>query len=197
VTESGGMTKGSRVVLRVAPATVLIFGLLFSPAMFVAGILVWRGEQVREAVALCALYAVMLYWACGRTVELAPGRLIYRALFTRRTIDLGSVEDVRIAARPAPVLELRRRGSRDHVPAFIVKPFSTTGVAAILRHVRGSSPEANRAGRRGGQARHAHARGAEGGQPASTRAAGRGGGCGGSGDPDAASLTAPCLESGM
>ncbi len=38
------------------------------------------------------LYALGVYWMCGRTVELAPGRLIYRVLFVRKVIDITSVD---------------------------------------------------------------------------------------------------------
>ncbi len=82
----------SRMLLRVDPRTVVIFGAMLSPALFVAGHLSWQGRQLREAAALCVLYALGVYWMCGRTVELAPGRLIYRVLFVRKVIDITSVD---------------------------------------------------------------------------------------------------------
>ncbi|HTN54410.1 MAG TPA: hypothetical protein VML50_18525 [Anaeromyxobacter sp.] len=88
------------------------------------------------------IYAGALYWVCGRTVELAPGRLVYRALLVRKDLDLSGVRAARVVAHPAPTLELLSRGSREYAPAFIVKPFTRAGVAAILQHVLACSPEA-------------------------------------------------------
>ncbi len=128
------------MVLRVDPRTVIIFGVMLSPALLVAGELVWHGRQSLAAAALCGLYAAGLYWMCGRTVELAPGRLVYRVMFTRKIFDLSNIVMASIVARPAPTLELRHRGAPRAVPAFIVKPFTRSGVAAILQHVRECSP---------------------------------------------------------
>lgn len=127
-------------VLRVDPRTVIIFSVMLSPALFVAAELLWSGRQLPHAALLCGLYAMVQWWMCGRTVELVPGRLIYRVFFTTKVIDVSNVAAAEVVARPAPTLELRHEGSCQAVPAFIVKPFSRTGVAAILDHIRQSSP---------------------------------------------------------
>ena len=41
------MGKGRNEVLRVDPATVIIFSVLFSPALLAGGVSVWHGEHVR------------------------------------------------------------------------------------------------------------------------------------------------------
>lgn len=128
------------VVVRVDPATIIIFSVMMSPAVLVALQLFWHGRQLRDASLLCAGYLVFFWWVASHRVELAPGRLVHRTLFTRKEIDLSHVVAASIVARPAPTLELRRAGSREAVAAFIVKPFSRRGVAAILDHVRESCP---------------------------------------------------------
>jgi hypothetical protein len=128
------------LVVRVDPATVVIFSVMLSPAVLVALQLFWHGRQLRDASLLCAAYVGVLWWISSHRVELAPGRLVHRTLFTRKDIDLSRVAAASIVSRPAPTLELRRAGSRELVGAFIVKPFSKRGVAAILEHVRESSP---------------------------------------------------------
>jgi hypothetical protein len=127
-------------VVRVAPVTIVIFSVMGLPALLAALQLFWHGEQLRDASLLCAAYLVFVWWIASHRVELAPGRLVHRTLFTRKEIDLSRVVRASIVARPAPTLELRRAGSREVVSAFIVKPFSKAGVAAILEHVRASSP---------------------------------------------------------
>jgi hypothetical protein len=77
---------------------------------------------------------------CGRTVELAPGRLVHRVFFIPKRIDVSDLESATIVATPAPTLQLRHRGARKAVPAFIVKPFTRAGVLAILQHIQESSP---------------------------------------------------------
>jgi hypothetical protein len=132
---------GMTTVLHVDPATVAIFSVLFSPALLLAGLLAWQGQQLREAGLLAAAYLVGLYWMCGRTVELAPGRIVYRVLFRRMDIELSRVRAARVVARPAPTLELMQRDSADYESAFIVKPFTKAGVTAILLHIRACCPD--------------------------------------------------------
>jgi hypothetical protein len=127
-------------ILRVDVATIVIFSVLASPFMLMALLLFWRGKQITEASFLCAAYVGVLCWIASHGVELAPGRLIHRTLFTRKDIELSRVVAASIVARPAPTLELRRAGSREIVSAFIVKPFTRAGVAAILQHIRECSP---------------------------------------------------------
>jgi hypothetical protein len=129
-------------VLHVDRSTVVIFSVLLSPALLMAGQLAWRGQQLWDAGLLCVAYIVALYWVCGRTVELAPGRLVYRVFFTRKDIELSRVRAARVVARPAPTLELMQPDSPDYAAAFIVKPFTRAGVTAILLHIRACSPDA-------------------------------------------------------
>jgi hypothetical protein len=129
-------------VLRVAPATVIIFAVLFSPALGACGVLLWKGQQAIDAAFLVVLYALAVAFMCDRTVELAPGALVYRVLFVRKRVSLSAVCEVRVTPRPAPWLELRREGERQPVPAFILKPFTQAGVTAILRHVVAAAPTA-------------------------------------------------------
>ena len=71
--------------------------------------------------------------------SLSPSAMCSVALWPWATCVIDSIAAA-IVARPAPTLELRRAGSRKSIGAFIVKPFSRRGVAAILDHVRQSSP---------------------------------------------------------
>lgn len=128
------------LVVRAAPATIIIFAVMGLPFVVMACLLFWDGKQLRDASLLGAAYLVLVSWTASHRVELAPGRLIHRTLFTRKEIDLSRVVAASIVSRPAPTLELRRAGSRESVGAFIVKPFTKRGVAAILDHVRESSP---------------------------------------------------------
>jgi hypothetical protein len=140
-TGDGVRNHGAKaLVVRVAPATIVIFAVMGSPFVLMSLLLFWHGKQLRDASLLCVAYLVLVWWSASHRVELAPGRLIHRTLFTRKDIDLSGVVAASVVSRPAPTLELRRAGSREFVGAFIVKPFSRRGVAAILDHVRESSP---------------------------------------------------------
>jgi hypothetical protein len=132
--------EDSRQIIRAAPATIVIFSVLCSSVPLVALLLFWRGQQLPEAVLLCGIYVGVVSWICSPTVELRPGRLLYRTLFTRVEIDLADVVSASIAANPGPKLELRGPGKGQVLGAFGVKVFSREGVAAILGHVRESSP---------------------------------------------------------
>lgn len=129
---------GSRVV-RVDPITIVIFSVLGAPALADGLLLLWRGEQLQIAAALLAAYAAWIGWIASHRVELAPGRLVHRTVFTRSDIDLSRVVSAEIVSRPGPTLELRE-GPRKLAGSFIVKPFTRAGVTAILEHVRASRP---------------------------------------------------------
>lgn len=147
------MSNSKIEVLRVDIATVRIFSLLFAPALVNGLLSIWRPASTRDlwlGVMFCVLYLAALYWMCGRTVELVPGRLVYRVFFVTKVIDVTDLVAAAVVARPAPTLELRRRGSRTAVPVFIVKPFTRAGVAAILEHIRESSPGVRLDGAAGG-----------------------------------------------
>ena len=129
-------------LIRVDPATVIIFSILFSPALICGVMLLWKGTQIRDGILLCATYGAAVYWICSPTLELLPGKLIYRALFKKLSVDLEKVGSVEIVSAPAPTLELRETGSGNLLTSFIVKPFSKAGVGAMLQHIRDASPSA-------------------------------------------------------
>ncbi|MBK1884725.1 hypothetical protein JIN85_20100, partial [Luteolibacter pohnpeiensis] len=127
-------------LIRAAPATVIIFSVLFSPALLLGVLLIVRGQQIREALGLVALYAVAVYWVCSPSIELAANRLIYRSLLKRAEIDLSQVSRVTMSANPAPTVTLTRKDGGTPL-SFIVKPFSKLGIVAMFRHIRERSPD--------------------------------------------------------
>jgi len=131
--------KQSSQILRVDPTTVIIFAVIFSPVLIGGTITSWQGDKTWNGVVICIGYFVALYWVCSPTVELLPGKLIYRALFKRKDIVLATISRVAVSARPAPTLELHRKGGERPL-AFIIKPFAKQGVVDILRHIRQSNP---------------------------------------------------------
>ena len=137
------MHSTPRHIIRVDPATVIIFSVLLSPALITGSFLLWRGQQIADGLGLCAAYVAFLYWICSPSVELAPNELIYRSLLQRKAIMLSDVTGVSISARPAPTLELKRGPGKGPRFSFIVKPFSKSGVVALLHHVRTFAPEAS------------------------------------------------------
>jgi hypothetical protein len=134
---TGVQHREERVVVRTALSTVAIFSVLFCPSLL-AGLLALSRGHVRDGTLLCAAYVALVLWMASYRVELVPGLLVYRTLLTRREIDLSNVTASSVESRPAPTLVLRS-GSRK-LGEFIVKPFTREGVAAILEHVRASSP---------------------------------------------------------
>lgn len=126
--------------LRAAPATVIIFSVLFSPALLLGVLLIVRGQQIPEALGLVALYGGAVYWVCSPSVELGDNRLIYRSLFKRAEIEISQVYRVAMSANPAPTVTLIRKDGGTPL-SFIVKPFSKTGIVAMFRHIREHSPE--------------------------------------------------------
>src|SRR5579871_5508811 len=136
------MDPASPRIIRVAPATVIIFSVLLSPALFVGALLIWRGQQIPEALGLCAAYITFVYLICSPSVELAPNRLIYRSFLKRRAIALSEVVEVKAGAPLAPTLQLLRKGGHGEPFSFIIKPFSKLGVVAMLHHIQTFCPEA-------------------------------------------------------
>ena len=102
--------------------------------------MLWKGTQLRDGFVLCGIYGLAVYWICSPSVELSPGRLVYKALMKKMSVDLSSVGSVVIASRPAPTLELREASNTPPLISFIVKPFSKVGVAAILHHIQAERP---------------------------------------------------------
>lgn len=127
-------------LIRVAPATVIIFGLIFSPALFLGGLLITRGQQIPEALGLIVFYLGFVYWICSPSIELGEDRLVYRALFKRNEVQISNVERIAMHANPAPTLTLTRKDGGSPL-SFIVKPFSKSGIVAMIRHIREWSPE--------------------------------------------------------
>ena len=71
-----------------------------------------------------------------------PNRLSYQWLANKGSVDLSSVHYVWITAHNiAPTLELRGKDKRLML-SFIIKPFSLAGIACILQHIYGFSPDA-------------------------------------------------------
>ena len=132
-------TETSRLI-RVAPATVIIFSVLFSPILLTGVLLIFRGEQIRDALGLIACYVGAIYWVCSPTVELGEQRLIYRALFQRKAIEISEIGRVSMGVKPAPTVTMMRKGGGSPL-SFIVKPFSKAGVVAMFRHIREKNPE--------------------------------------------------------
>ena len=128
-------------LIRAAPATVIIFSVLFSPALLLGVLLIVRGQQIPEALGLVALYAGAVYWVCSPSVELAANRLVYRSLFKRAEIEISQVSRVTMSANPAPTVMLRRKDGGTPL-SFIVKPFSKPGIVAMFRHIREYSADA-------------------------------------------------------
>ena len=130
------------IVVKIAPATLIIFSILFSPVLIAGLTLLWKGGQLRDGFLLCCLFGLAVYGICSPNVELLPGKLIYRALFKKKSVNLAQVRYVAIASRPAPTLELSGTSKNPPLISFIVKPFSKVGVAAILHHIQTESPAA-------------------------------------------------------
>jgi hypothetical protein len=129
------------VTIRVARSTFVVFAILFSPLLLWSVALLWGTTRVAEGCAVSLAYVLALFWACSRAFELSPGRLVYRSLFRRETIDLNSVSDVSIHARPAPSLELHCSGRSGRATTFLIKPFSRNGLVAVLQHIRAANPD--------------------------------------------------------
>lgn len=122
------------------PATVVIFSILFSPALFLVGVLAAKRAQPVEATLVCGLYLVGVFFLGGRTVELRPGELVQTVLLVPRRTDLRRMGEARFTADPAPVLELWRAGAEERAFAMYLKAYSLAGVAALLAHLRACSP---------------------------------------------------------
>jgi hypothetical protein len=119
---------------------VIIFAVLLSMFPATGALLLWRGN-LRDGVLLFAIYVFALYLVCGMTIDLAPGRLVFRFFIVRKMdVDLTRVTAASMVYGPGPGLSLRRRGSREKPAVIPLKPFTRAGVMAILHHVRACSP---------------------------------------------------------
>jgi hypothetical protein len=127
-------------IIRVAPFTVILFAVLLSPALAVGTMLLWKGRQIWEGLMLCALFVGLHAYFCLRSVELWPGRLVYRGPLPRREIQLAGIERVTVAAEPPPRLQLWGAGQETPLLAFAIKPFSRGDLASIVRHIQAGQP---------------------------------------------------------
>ena len=64
------------IVVKIAPATLIIFSILFSPVLIAGLTLLWKGGQLRDGFLLCCLFGLAVYGICSPNVELLPGKLI-------------------------------------------------------------------------------------------------------------------------
>jgi hypothetical protein len=136
------MDATSSRIIRVAPATIIIFSVLFSPALFLASVLIWRGQQIPEALCLCAAYIAFVYLICSPSVELTTSQVTYRSFLNQRSIAFADIAAVSMTANPAPTIELMRKQPHGRTFSFIVKPFSKSGVVSLLNEIRANCPEA-------------------------------------------------------
>ena len=131
------MNREAPTIVRVGISTVVLGVVMFSPFLFVGiVVLIKAPEQLPTVLFLCALYPALVYLISAPKVILEPGKLTYRWLLKRGTVDLPAVRRACVTAHNiAPTLELH---SGHHAPTFnfIIKPFSVAGIAAILKHVR-------------------------------------------------------------
>lgn len=131
-----------KAVLRVAPATLIIFSILFSP-VFILGIqlILQFPKQLQGGGFVCFLYICIMYLIGSATVYFKENELTYRVcFFLRRSIDLETVTKVKVAANPAPTLVLQSKHSKPF--KFVIKPFSRAGVALIINHIKLHAPNA-------------------------------------------------------
>jgi hypothetical protein len=127
---------------RVAHSTVLIGMVVFSPFLLEPVLCIFNAAQPSTALLMSAIYLVGLYALCSPEVILQDHMLTYRNIFGSRSVDLPSIERVRVVADPAPRLELKTKGSGAHF-TFIIKPFSKAGVTQIMNRIHTEAPAAH------------------------------------------------------
>lgn len=125
-------------LLRVDRATVIIFSILFSPSILGAVVAFWQTHQILLGTFLCLAYGACVYTICSPTIELAQGRLVYRALFKHMDIDLETITNVCVSIHSCPKLEFYR--CETSCFSFPFKPFAKAGIAATLEHICLSNP---------------------------------------------------------
>jgi len=128
-------SERAQLVVRVAPATVFIFGALFSPLVACALVFAWRTGATRDGVLLSALYLIAVQWMCGRQVGLEEDTIVYRAWLARQRIAIRSIASLSLDFEPSPKLVFRDAND-GALGAFLAKPFSNAGLAAIVKHVQ-------------------------------------------------------------
>ena len=127
------------VTLRVAKSTIIIFAIIFLPLLIWGTSLIWNTAKIGEGTLIVFGYLFMVYWVSSPTIKLLPGRIVYATLFKRTTIDLSRVYSVSAGAGPAPLLAFALTQGERRLVTFRIKPFSKTGLVALLRHVRRSN----------------------------------------------------------
>jgi TM2 domain-containing membrane protein YozV len=133
------MINGKTIVVRISPATAIIFSLIFSPAIIVGLAKIFE-SQIGAGLGICAIPLLLLYWICSPAVHLTDKTLTYHNGFTQRSIDLESIIKVEVIARPMPVIRLCQ--GRSKYFEFNLKPFSKNGAAFILHYIKSHVPNA-------------------------------------------------------
>ncbi len=135
------LTLQHDLTVRTSPTTVVVFSILWAPFVL-AGLtcLSPSSSQPLTGLALCACYPVAVWIACSSSVTLRPEIIVHRSLFAERYINLETVAQVYVTALPAAKLTLVDQEGKGLT--FRIKPFSRTGVAAILAHVAAAVPNA-------------------------------------------------------
>jgi hypothetical protein len=128
-------------IIRAAPATVIIFSIIFSVCLFNGLLCIFMTGQLWTGLIFCALYPAAVLAICSPTVIITNNTLTYRNLLGSRSIDLSSVTKVSVTARPTPTLQLFSAHMRKPF-SFYIKPFSRTGVTYIMHRIRMSAPNA-------------------------------------------------------
>jgi hypothetical protein len=131
------------LVIRTAPSSAVAFSVMFA-ALPIAGITTILSSPSNEkwiGLVLCALYPALVYWSCSPEVHLNGKRLVYRKLFSTRSVEVDSLTNVEVVSTPAPLLRLY--SSKDSPPfQFPIKPFSQQSVAYVIHYIRMHSPQA-------------------------------------------------------
>ena len=127
-------------VIRVARSTVIIFSALLSPALVGGLVLVCQPRHFLDGLFGLGVAAVILGAICLRSVELHPGRLVYRGPWPRREVDLTGVDAVRVDGGPPPRMHLYAASSERPLLAFAIKPFTREDLSAIVRHIEAARP---------------------------------------------------------
>jgi hypothetical protein len=128
------MINEKTTVVRISPATAIIFSFIFSPVIIVGLAKIFE-SQISAGLGICAISLLLLYWICSPAVHLSGKTLAYhKGFFIRRCIDLESIVKVEVIARPMPVIRLCQ--GRSKYFEFNLKPFSKNGATFILHYIK-------------------------------------------------------------
>lgn len=138
------MAEADQKIIRVGILMPIMAIAGFGP-IFLAGLtsLYHHYDPPWVGTLLCISYPLVIYASCTLAVILESGTIIYRTLFWERRMDLTTVTDVRIVARPYAALELSVAGERKKKPfTFILWPFRRDEVKGVMHYVRQYAPYA-------------------------------------------------------